>query len=140
MIVMVSGSTTADSKFFEKYYQEKIDLYIRKGYKFIVGGAQGVDTLTQNYLLEKEYYLVTVVDKGNQDNRVSHTFGHKNGFSSYPKRDAWMTANSDIDLATVNQYGGGGSGTFANIVRREFGDDVARKITKLFRSNATPYS
>ena len=139
---MVSGSTTATKEYFDKYYKEKMDEYIEKKCRFMVGGAKGIDTLTQQYLIKKLYNptMVTIVDKGTQDNRVSKEFNHKNGFSSYPERDAWMTQNSDIDLAVVNQYGGGGSGTFANIVRRELGNDVAKQVTKLFRNNATPYS
>ena len=139
--VLVSGSTTVDQKFFDKYYKEKMDKYMAKGYRFIIGGAKGVDMLAQKYLLENNYNpeLVTIVDKGKQDNRITKKYNHKNGFSSYTERDAWMTSNSDLDLAVIKQYGGGGSGTFSNIVRREFGDDVARRIQQLFRDNATPF-
>lgn len=138
---MVSGSTTADASFFERYYRAKLDEYMARGCSFLVGGARGIDRMTQEYLLQRGYdsTKITVVDKGEQDNRVCSTVQHRNGFESYPKRDAWMTRHSDVDLAVVRQYGGGGSGTFANIVRRETDDKTARRIQKLFRKHAEEY-
>jgi len=139
--VMVSGSTTATEAFFEKYYVPKLEQFVRENAAFLVGGARGVDQMTQQYLIDVGYEpsKVTVVDKGEQDNRLSKAFSHQNGFDSYPKRDAWMTAHSTVDVATVCQYGGGGSGTFANLLRRQLDDATARRVQKLFRNNAEAY-
>lgn len=138
---MVSGSTKVDQAFFDKYYKPMLDVYVKNGCSFYVGGAKGIDTMTQQYLLDIGYDTnkVTIVDKGEQDNRLSDKFQHKNGFRSYPERDYHMTENTDNDCVTICQYGGGGSGTFANVVRRDLGDKTARRVQKLFRKYAEEY-
>ena len=129
--VMVSGSTTVDSDFFNEHYKEKmdIDLWLEE-LKELTHMHKNIWlklAMTQKWsqLLIKELKIIGFL---------------KNGFSSYTERDAWMTTNSNIDLAVLKQYGGGGSGTFANIVRRELGNDIAKKVMKLFRDNAEPFS
>lgn len=50
-----------------------------------------------------------------------------------------MTENSDIDLAFPRQNGGGGSGTWANILRRKYGDELSRELIKLAREEFMKY-
>lgn len=139
---MISGSMSADKAFFAQHYRKRLTQHFLEGASFVVGGAEGVDTLAQQFLLEVgcSPERVTVVDRREEDNRlVGSKWLHKSGFSSFTERDEWMTENSDVDVAVVNQYGGGGSGTFANVVRRELGKDAARTVQRLFRENSEPY-
>lgn len=141
-VAMISGHTDLTPSEFETYYRPKIDNYIAKGYSFVLGGAEGADKLAQLYLastVDLSKFKVTVYDKGQQNNVHDSRFEHVNGFSSYPERDAAMTAVSSVDICILRQKGGAGSGTAANIYRRAFGDDVAKKLIKLIRSNSMPY-
>lgn len=140
-VVMVSGPTDFTQEQFDTYYVPKLTKYVEQGMRFVVGGASGVDRMCQEFLISQGYdpSRVTVYDKSSQDNRLDQRFGHVNGFKSYPDRDAAMTRDSHVDLVTVHQYGGGGSGAFANVVRREYGDEVAMGVQQLFRNHATPF-
>jgi hypothetical protein len=137
-IVMVSGHTDLTDEEFNKYYKPYLDEYVELKYSFLVGGAQGCDEMTQKYLSDKDV-LVTVYDKGVQCNVYNNKYNHINGFDSYPLRDKAMTENSDIDLAFPRQNGGGGSGTWANILRRKYGDVLSSELIKLAREKFMKY-
>lgn len=106
-----------------------------------IGGAKGVDTMMQEFLIANAFdpKRVFVYDRRDEDNRVSKEFQHKNGFSSFTERDEALTAVTTEDLAFCHQYGGGGSGTFQNVVRRKYGAEVARGVTALFRKHSCAY-
>jgi hypothetical protein len=136
---MVSGHTDLTQEKWDKYYKAKIDKLIEEGYAFVVGGAAGADELTQLYLAKFPEVDVTVYDKGTQDNAKCPRFKKVNGFKTYPERDAAMTAASSLDVCVLNQYGGAGSGTAANLYRRKFGDETSKQIIKLIRDNSMEY-
>lgn len=137
--VMVSGHTDLTEEEFNKYYKPYLDEYINQQYSFVVGGASGCDEMTQKYLSNKDV-SVTVYDKGTQKNVYDDSYQHVNGFESYPLRDKAMTENSDLDLAFPRQKGGAGSGTWANILRRKYGDELSRELIKLARDEFMEYS
>jgi len=142
MKIHVSGNTFADQKYFDRYYRKQlVKLINNNNANIYLGGARGIDQLTQQFCLDQKINpkRVHVYDKGDQDNRLSPEFNHHNGFSSYTERDQALTDATDQDLSITHQYGGGGSGTFANVVRRQFGAEMARSIQKLFRKHASEY-
>jgi hypothetical protein len=140
--VHIFGSTSFTKELFDRYYVGQIIVWMEQGAKFVIGGAAGVDTFAQQFLSEQGYdsTLVTVYDKQNQDNRVDKKFNHVNGFESYTARDAAMTCVSTDDICVMHQYGGGGSGSFANLIRRRYGDKVSKEIIKMFREHSTDYN
>ncbi len=50
-----------------------------------------------------------------------------------------MTEHSDLDLAFPRQNDGAGSGTWANILRRKYGDQMSRELIKLARDEFMEY-
>lgn len=138
--VMVSGHTDLTQEEFDTFYKNKIDEYVDKGYAFVVGGADGSDKFTQLHLASKDNVEVTVYDKGTQNNVHCPRFKHINGFTSYPERDAAMTAASSIDICILRQTGCAGSGTAANLYRRQFGNEMAKTIIKIIRDNSMPFT
>ena len=141
MKVHVSGNTFVDQRFFDQYYKPSLNNLLSKGAEIYVGGANGIDRLTQQYCLDQSIdpKRVHVYDKGNQDNRLSSEFIHVNEFKTYSDRDEALTNITDQDLCFVHQYGGGGSGTFTNVIRRQFGSEIAKSIQKLFRKHSSEY-
>jgi hypothetical protein len=137
---MISGHTDLTEENFKKFYVAKIDEYVAKGYSFVIGGAEGTDTMAQKYLADFPDVEVTVYDKGTQKNVHCDRFKHLNGFKTYPERDAAMTDASSTDIAILQQYGGAASGTAGNLYRRKFGDDLSKQIIKLIRDNSMPYN
>lgn len=138
MKIHVSGNTFADQDYFNRYYRKQLTKLVEDGVEIYLGGASGIDQLTQQFCLDQKIdpKRVHVYDKGDQDNRLDPNFNHLNGFSSYTERDQALTDVTDQDLAFVH---GGGSGTFSNIIRRQFGAETARSIQKLFRKHASDY-
>lgn len=155
--VMVSGQTFINQAEFDRYYIPKIKESVDKGKKFVMGGALGVDKMTQEYLISIKYdpAKVRVWDVRDEDHRLSKDFKLVNGYESYPKRDSAMSATAGELIAFLHQYGSGGSGTFANLfsfpsnnpcslrsrnlLRRKYDDKTAKEITTLFRDNAMEY-
>lgn len=131
--IFISGHTDLSFDLFEKNYIPEIKKYFNQKNSFIIGGALGVDKFTQEYLAlfdEK----VTICDKGNQNNKFVEKFDHKNGFNSFTERDAFMTKNSDTDIAFLrdDKYAPG-SGTASNLIRRKCGEKIAKNVYNLLR-------
>jgi len=103
--VMISGHMDWTQNLFDVYYKPVLHRCLLAGCKFVVGTASGVDTMAQKFL-------------ASQDPKVDVTVYDKKGYSTYAKRDAAMTAASDIDVAFLSQYGGPGSATAENMFRR----------------------
>ena len=137
--VHISGHLETTQKEFDIYYVPKINIYITQGYKFIIGGAKGTDTMAQKYLSTCNNINVTVCDIKNFDNRLDKSFKHINGFETNVKRNEYMTNNSNFDLVFLHQYGGGGSGSCANLIRRKYGSKVAKDFQKLLRDHSMEY-
>lgn len=139
-IAMISGHLNTTLAEFHKFYSGEIEKCAKEGYKFIVGGAKGTDTLAQLHLMRvlNDLSAVTVYDRGDEDNRQHKSFQHKNGYASYTQRDENMTAESSMDIAFLHKDGGG-SGTAANIIRRKLGPETAREVQAIFRNNTMYY-
>lgn len=137
--VMVSGHTDLSKEEFDTYYVPELKASIAKGESFVVGGADGCDKMTQEFLSNYPEVNATIYDKGTQKNVHCSRFGHINGFASYPLRDKAMTEASYRDIAYLHQYGGAASGTGANLLRRKFGHEMAEQITKLLRDHSMKY-
>ena len=140
--VLITGPTYLSRKDFEAYYVPAIERAMQNesamqndsamqnvaAVTFLVGGADGADAMTREYLAgiiaqdRLEGRCVTVYDKGQQNHSVVNVAGkqivmqHVSGFNSYPERDAAMVALANDVIGFVYQYGGGGSGTMANIL------------------------
>jgi hypothetical protein len=143
-IAFISGHVDIDKQTFLSHYQKPIDQAILGGESFILGNAQGVDSLALEYLLEKvsegilsrDQITIYFYNKYSETSDL-HTDtkynGIKiiNGFTSYTSRDKLMTVNSDYDIAWIRpveeskkMYGdefkpGRISGTELNIQRRK---------------------
>jgi hypothetical protein len=76
-VVMISGHTDLSETEWNTFYKDKIDKYISEGASFVVGGAKGADTLSQEYLGMFDNVEVTVYDKGTQKNVVCPRFKHR---------------------------------------------------------------
>ncbi len=153
-VVMISGTTDEmTTEEWTKYYGDPIDALVTAGCTFVVGGADGVDKRAQLHLANSHPLIqVTVYDKGTQCNVYGQRFKHVNGFSSYPERDAAMTAASTEDLLVISQYGGTASGTFANLLRRFLlgtkqdvrdsvsAADKSKQFVDLVRKHSMPYN
>lgn len=88
--------------------------------EFIVGDYYGVDMMAQQYLSEhiNDKTNVTVCHMFiNPKNCADNKFRRIGGFNTDEERDAYMTRNSDIDIAFVRK-GKDNSGTARNIIRR----------------------
>jgi hypothetical protein len=140
--VHVSGNIQIDAAYFAKYYEPALKLLVSDdNVDFYVGGARGADEMTQRFLLAQNVApsRVFVFDCQAEDHRVSPDFTLRNGFVSYVVRDAALTAATTEDLVVVHQYGGGGSGSFANVLRRKYGDAMARELQQLLRDHSSEY-
>lgn len=137
--VLISGHLHLTQEDFDAYYTPKIDAHVAAGHHFVVGGAKGVDTMAQSYLAQLGVKNVTVFDVKDEKNLICSDFVHKNGFANFLERDEALTANSDTDIAVLDQYGGGGSSTAANLVRRALGTAAAVTVMSTIRSASMPY-
>lgn len=105
----ISGHIDLSQEEFDTFYKDKI-IEAAKDDKssFIMGSAPGADYMAQELLLNifkdtpENINRITVVHRGDSpekiaDNRIQ-TIG---GFKSHDQKDAFMTHNSDIDIAYV---------------------------------------
>ena len=132
---LISGHLTTTQEEFDQYYKPQIDQKVKQGCDLVIGGAQFTDRMAQDYIATTypKVYL-HVYDKGGQNNTHYNHIHHINGFESYSKRDAAMTAITNYDIAYLHTDGGG-SGTFANLLRTEFSDELSKKIIKIIRKH-----
>jgi hypothetical protein len=135
-MAMISGHTFIIKEQFEQHYIPKIQKCISDGYiEFYVGGARGVDTLAQEYLSGIDNVKVTVVDAKKQNNNLfPEKFSHQSLECGYEQRDKYMTEITKIDIAflAIDPFAAG-SGTAANLIRRKFGHNIAKKVQTLIR-------
>lgn len=112
----VSGHMRISDAEFEKHYVPLLQEAMAKGHHFVVGDANGVDIMTQEYLWINGIKPVTVY---HMFERPRHNPGYttKGGFETDDNRDAAMTAFSDYDIAWVRP-GRETSGTARNLKRR----------------------
>ncbi len=58
MKVFISGSRTIHK--LDENIQNELNIYIEKGYSILVGDADGIDSLIQDYFKNKNYFNITV--------------------------------------------------------------------------------
>lgn len=134
--ILICGHIDLTIKNFDDHYVPIIDSVLSKCDTFYVGGAKGVDTFAQDYLFKKNCNII-VCDKGDQNNNLYPSkYQHKNGFSSYIDRDAYMTDNvTDIIVFLKKHYMSLGSGSFSNVVRLVTNRSIADKFMKHARES-----
>lgn len=141
----ISGHTNLTEIEFEKHYQDLIDIAIKNKHYFIIGNADGGDTMALNYLLKESINPshITICYYNRYENSKRPIEHYKElglnvltglddkKFTSYTNRDKYMTLNSDYDIAWVRpleeckkMYGQGfistkKSGTQLNLERRK---------------------
>lgn len=121
MIYFISGHRDITEEEFNKYYvPELIKAVQQPDSKFIVGDYEGVDIMAQKWLslsLNDKKRVTVCHMFTTPRNLATQEFNTHGGFKSDEERDAWMTENSDIDIAFVRP-GKRRSGTAQNLVRR----------------------
>jgi hypothetical protein len=139
--IHVSGYTTMTEETFREHCAERLLELASSGAEFYTGGAGGMDRLTQLFLLASgvDPTRIHVYDKKAENNALHADMHHVNGFETFTERDEALTQVTTEDFAAFHQYGGAGSGTFANLVRRKFGVDVARGVQKLGQESVMPW-
>lgn len=136
--IMISGQMSVTKDQFNKYYKPRIDSFIKdnkneKPVTFLVGGAKGTDMLAQEYLRDKvgDGKVRVIVNDiiGEYNVLDKKSYGHVAVCSKFTERDAYMTCNSSDDIAFITADEKSiGSGTFTNIVRRQFGATKAKQF------------
>lgn len=131
--VVVCGPTKDFTKEkFEKYYKDRIDRLMQLKYRFLVGGAEGADKSSRDYLHSCGYQNVCVFDKGDQKN--DDRFNHTNGFKSYPERDRIMVDLADIVIGFSDLPMGPGSGTMLNHLQKYLPYEDAVECQRVIRA------
>lgn len=135
MKVLISGQTDLSRELFDKFYTPKIQEFINKGASFMMGTASGADTFALELLRDKGVSADRIEVVFKKD--IMPTLGAISvggNFVSFPLRDSFMTQNTDVDIAFINgSYMSIGSGTMSNIFRREYGHEIATKLTSELR-------
>lgn len=116
--VFVSGSRSIDKLLDDEI--EKLDELINKNYLFLIGDANGVDLLVQQYLNSNDYkkviiYYSLVIPRNNiGDWNVNRCLTNKTGREFHTVKDIQMTNDSDYSIVI---WDGVSKGTKANIDR-----------------------
>lgn len=126
----ISGHLELSDENFIKYYVPEINKYIDLQYGFVIGGAKGVDLMAQEYLLKFPNITVTIYDIANRDNRIDKRYNHKNSYKNFTDADIAMTNDSTVDIAFITRKE---SGTARNLLRRQFGDKIAKDIINIMK-------
>lgn len=119
--VFISGSITI--KRLPVIVEQSIDRIIKKGMEILVGDADGVDTVIQNYCKQKNYSNVTVYSiysvprykvNGFESKFILPKINSKRERELQKEKDAAMTNDSDYSLVV---WDGRSKGSYANIIR-----------------------
>jgi hypothetical protein len=106
----ISGHINLTQVEFDTHYVPKINQVLNSNNKFVMGNAQGGDTLSLDYLISKKVNPKSITiyyhgyDKNHPRNKDYYTNLGVNlidGFRSYTHRDSAMTYTSDVDIAWV---------------------------------------
>lgn len=104
-------------------YKPFIDAALKQNSQFILGDFRGTDTLSAEYLKDKTPHVKIIHCfqrpryKVDTVNLASKYWEYIGGFENDTERDAYMTQNSDYDIAWIRK-GKENSGTAKNIQRR----------------------
>jgi hypothetical protein len=131
---MISGHTDITQEDFDKYYKPAIDA-TPHGSCFVVGTAEGADSFAIQHIKTTKKGSITICSKSNNHGLVEEdNIKIVSGFNSFPERDAYMTSNSDQDIAFLrNDWMALGSGTMANLIRRQYGNQVSNLFKNKIR-------
>lgn len=118
--VFISGSIAI--KKIPNSVEHSIDRIINQNIQILVGDADGVDTMVQNYCKKRNYYNVTVYSISNPRYKVSEFKSKSITVITTSKRerkrqqekDSAMTIDSDYSLAI---WDGKSKGSYQNILR-----------------------
>lgn len=120
----ISGHGNITFEEWLEYYKPLIDKALKENACFIIGDFRGADTLSMEYLKDKTA-LVTITHcfenpryKVDVSGLLSNEWKYVGGFMNDTERDAFMTENSDTDIAWI-RAGREKSGTAKNIKRRK---------------------
>lgn len=113
----VSGHLKISQEEFETHYIPLLDKGIEEGHKFVIGDANGVDAMAQQYLEQKGVTDITVYHMFTSPRNTVTCAKLVGGFTDDDSRDAAMTKASTYDIAWVRQ-GKEKSGTQKNLDRR----------------------
>jgi len=110
-IAFISGHTNLSSVEFEKHYLASIQEAIINGDSFVIGCANGADSLALQYLLAQGvapsritifvYERWPAAQEAHLERSKKTGAQVQTGFQSYSERDAKMTSVSDYDIAWV---------------------------------------
>lgn len=123
MIAYISGHIKITKEEFVSHYANKILDAIMHKHKFVLGDANGTDTMAQEFIVKMlgendAVSRVTVFHMFDNPRNNAGNFRTRGGFTSDEERDATMTASSDYDIAWVRP-GRENSGTAKNLLRRK---------------------
>jgi hypothetical protein len=118
--VFISGSIAI--KNIPNSVEHSIDRIINKNIKILVGDADGVDTMVQNYCKKRNYYNVIVYSISNprykvsgfENKSISVVTNSKKERERQQEKDSAMTIDSDYSLAI---WDGKSKGSYQNILR-----------------------
>ena len=134
-VAFVSGHRDIDQQEFSAHYHYQLNTAAARGDVFVVGNAEGADTLAVRYLLDElklEPSRITIHIYGSHpcEFRTRGVNIRNDRHPSATARDAFMTSCSEYDIAWVRPeeacrlkygkkyYPGRATGTGNNLVRR----------------------
>jgi len=128
MIYFISGHRNITLEEFEKYYKQQIFNALKnKNSKFVIGDYDGVDSIAQQFLINKTKN-VTIYHMFDKPMNNNGNWKTKGGYIDDIDRDSAMTRESDEDIVWVRNPGEL-SGTEQNIIRRKiFNNEYKNKI------------
>lgn len=105
MIAFISGHLDTTFEEFKEHYIPAIDSAIINEHHFVIGGADGVDAMAQQYIgMICDPSYVTVYFKGALPrNKIFRGFQEMGGFPSHNQTDKAMTVNSDYDILWIKR-------------------------------------
>jgi len=117
----ISGHIVISQKEFDEYYIDRITKAVMEKHQFVVGDANGADTMAQ-FLLKKlsntvPDLKVTVYHMFDSPRNNVGNFPTAGGFTSDNERDSEMTRMSDYDIVWIRPLREN-SGTAKNVQRR----------------------
>lgn len=121
MVYFISGHRNLSEEEFERFYVRKIERILESdpNPSFVIGDYEGVDIMSQDYLVSKGledkitvYHMFT--SPRHKNPKIKST---KGGYTDDVSRDSAMTSDSDFDVAYYKPEKGN-SGTLQNIKRR----------------------
>lgn len=136
---LIAGHIDLTQEEFNTHYVPDIEAMLEeaknKGYgkfTFYIGGAKGTDEFAQDFIHSLGHKIV-ICDKGEQNNAKYDDVEHKNGFGSYPERDAYMVNNTNAMVVFLRKTPRSlGSGSFHSLVTKS----ISRVVADAFQTHA----